>query len=212
MQTKAQNIERLKSLSKRLGIRPADVKVRAKDGSARGITLSFGYRDATITRHCEVEPTRDANFNHLVNWMADLVRNLERRIETLEEAFYADGVRQLPAHADSWVGTLRENHYTGEKTPREALDMIVGALHRLEFSEDDVKVVWHDDPNEALLRLRIGPGRVMEKRSTLQEDPRRNLVALALWLQGRARHVERGIETIERVASPYLQLGAGGTR
>jgi hypothetical protein len=136
----------------------------------------------------------------------------EIEAETLEEAFHADGVKRLPKKADVWEGTMQENNYHGEKTIKQALELVLHSTERLGLTANDVKVTWSEEPNEAVLRLRIGPGRIMEKRSQLQADPRRNVAALALWLRARALHVERGIETIEHVASSYLQLGTGGVQ
>lgn len=212
LKTRDQNIAKLKKLSSRLGIRPADVKVRPKEGSSAGVSLTLEYRGATIVRHCACEATRDHNFTHVVNWLGDLVRNLERRIETLEEAFHGDGVRRLPKEADVSDEVLRENEYQGAKTLPEALALIAETVRRLGLTDNDVKVTWSDAPNEAALRLRIGTGKIMEKRSHQQEDVRRNVAALALWLRCRALHVERGIETLDHVASSYLQLEAGRSR
>lgn len=208
MKTREANIEALKQAAKRLRIKPGDVKVRPSEGDGAGMRLTFNFRGAVVTRDCASGATRDENFNHLVSWLGDLVRNMERRIETMEEAFHADGVPRLTETAGD-DEALRDNWYKGAKTPKDSLVLLARSLERLGLSEKDVKVTWSDEHNEARLKLRLPDGRVMEKVSTRQDDARKNLAALALWLRCRALHVERGIETMERVASAYL-LGAGG--
>jgi hypothetical protein len=50
----------------------------------------------------------------------------------------------------------------------------------------------------------------VEKRSVLQRGARENAAALALWMQCRARHFERGIDRdLTRVMSAYLLPGSG---
>lgn len=211
MRDREDYVEALKRLANRLGIPPSTVKVRPLEGSPTGMTLSFIYQDVRVSRSCDCGASRDENFGHLVNWMADLVKNIERRIETLEEALHADGVGRLPAKAGV-LPEIRENRYRGTKDLKTSVDLVRRTLGRLGMSENDLKLSWSSEKNEARLRLRVrcadGSERVMEKVSERQDDAAKNVASLALWLQERALHVERGIETMERVASAYL-LGDG---
>lgn len=189
--SREEGLERLKSLAGRMGIAPGDIKVRPTGGS--GMKLGFTYKGVEIARECDSQGDKAKNFICLVLWLGDLVRNLERRIETLEEAFYSDGARLLPADTAAY-GETAENLYEGEKSIDESLDLIRRSLERLGLSVGDVKVTWDKDRNEARLRLRLRSGAVVDKVSQGQLDAQKNLAALSLWLQARAKNVERGIE------------------
>ncbi|RYE90013.1 MAG: hypothetical protein EOO75_10835 [Myxococcales bacterium] len=191
--SRADALEKLKGLAGRLGVEPGAVRVRPVAGSDHGMSLQFVYRDVTITRESVGQASRDKNFACLVLWLGDLVRNIERRIETLEEAFYTDGARLLPSGTSAY-GETAENLYTGGKTIEESLDLVRRSLERLGLSERDVKLTWDAERNEARLRLRLRSGAVVDKVSQGQRTVDHNLAALALWLQARAKNVERGIE------------------
>jgi hypothetical protein len=193
--TRQEGLEQLMRLAERLGIAAGDIKIRPLDGSRAGMTLSFLYRGVTIVRSCSSQENKEKNFVCLVLWLGDLVRNIERRIETIEEAFYAEGGHQLAlAETNTPFGDTRTNLYNGEKTQDESRELILRSLERLGLTENDVKVSWDADRNEVRLRLRLRSGTVVEKVSQRQPDVRRNLAVLALWLQTRAKNWERGIE------------------
>lgn len=190
--SREQGLGRLANLAARLGIPAAALRVRPQPHSRHGMTLSFAYDGAVISRSCNSQLSRDRNFVCLVLWLADLVRNIERGIESPAEAFYAEGGHRL---LGAGPGTARRaNLYSGKKTIDDALALIERSLVRLECSDDDIRVAWDGDSGHATLRLRLPSGRLMEKRSTQQLDARCNLAALALWFQSRAKNFERGIE------------------
>jgi len=190
---RTEGINRLTRLAERLGVKPNAVKVRPLAGSKGGMTLSLVFHGHTITRSCDSQDSAEENYGFLVLWLGDLVKNIERRIETVEEAFYNEGVRQLPDGLDPY-GNVARNLYDGATTIEGARDILERSLGRLGIAMTDVSVKWQDDPNQASLVIRLPSGRLVKKVSTLQETPRQNLVALALWLQNRAKNWERGIE------------------
>lgn len=183
-------LERLKKLARRLGLEPGDIKVRP---SGEGMRLSFSYKGVELVRECSSQGDRERDFVCLVLWLSDLVRNVERRIETVAEAFYSEGGRLLPASSGAY-GETAENLYDGEKTAEESFDLIRRSLERLGLSEDDVRVTWDTEQNVARLRLRLRSGAIVDKTSQGQRDALKNLATLALWLKDRAKNVERGIE------------------
>ncbi len=191
--SRTDGLDRLKALAERLGIEPGDVRVRPVPGVPHAMSLHFVYEGVTFTRESRAQGSRDKNFACLVLWLGDLVRNLERRIETIHEAFFTEGAKLLPADTSAY-GETAENLYTGHKSIDESLDIVRRSLERLGLSERDVKLTWDADRNEARLRLRLGSGAVVDKVSNGQRTVEQNLAALALWLQARAKNVERGIE------------------
>lgn len=208
-----EHLEVLANTAKRLGIAPSDVRIRPLAGSAKGLTLTFSVGDTPLTRNCDSQPTRDQNLACLALWFQDLVRNVERRIERLDEAFRAEGMKALPSgHEDSArYGKTRESLYRGDMAPRESGQIIERSLERLGLRMDDCKVTWGSDPCRAQLRLRLKSGRVMEKVSDRQDTAERNLAALALWLETRAKNFEREIETDHEqlFAANLLPAGPG---
>jgi hypothetical protein len=165
-------------------------------GSAGGMTLGFTYGGVWIQRGCESQSSRDRNFACLVYWFEDLVRNIERRIETVREAFHAEGGRDLPARVGDFGGTS-ENLYTGEMSRGEAETKIGRALARMGLDPRmaSMECVGGEAAGYARVTVQLPSGRTMVKTSTQQIDAVRNLAALALWLQTRAKNFERGIET-----------------
>lgn len=110
--SREQGLGRLANLARRLGIPAAVLEVRPQPHSRHGMTLSFAYYGAAISRSCDSQTSRDRNFVCLVLWLADLVRNIERGIESPAEAFYAEGGHRLLAAA---LGTTRRaNLYCGK--------------------------------------------------------------------------------------------------
>jgi hypothetical protein len=189
-------VEKLSHIASRLQIEPRAVKVRPAPGSKIGLILSFTVQGQTISRSCDSQKTKDGNFACLTLWFEDLVRNVERRIERLDEAFRAEGMKELPASAgeEERYGRTRASYYRGDMSPKQAAARIEKALERLELSMGDCKVDWSDDPCRARMLLRLKSGRVVEKISERQETAAQNLAALALWLETRAKNYERGIE------------------
>jgi len=192
-------------LAARLDLPASAVKVRALPSSKVGLALSLSFGATTVQRSCESQPGKDENLGALVQWLEDLARNHERGIEQVGEALHGDGVALVVG------GTLREaggrsgrtNLYQGEMTPQEAWELVCRSAPRMGIAE---QAVWLGrDGDTALLRLDLGGGRVIEKRSARQSGARANAAAIALWMQCRARHHERGIDRdLVRVMSAYL--------
>lgn len=200
-------VTKLGNVAERLGIAPNAVKVRPLEGSKVGLTLTFSIQEQTITRSCSSQPTKDGNFACLVLWFEVLVRNVERRIERLDEAFRAEGMKALPETAGDGegYGETRASYYRGAMTPKEAATSIERSLERLGLTMNDCKVEWSDDPCRARMLLRLASGRVVEKISERQDTAARNLAALTLWLEARALNFEREIETdFERLFAANL--------
>ncbi len=190
---RAEGIKKLSRLAERLGVKPGAIKVRPMTGSKGGMTLTLEFHGNTISRSCDIEGSAEENFGYLVLWLGDLVKNIERRIETVEEAFFNDGLRQLPDGMDPY-GDVARNLYAGATTIAGARDVLERSLARLGIEMSNVSVKWQDDPTQASLVIKLPSGRLVRKVSSLQETPRQNLVALSLWLQNRAKNWERGIE------------------
>ncbi len=186
-------MERLKSLATRLGIDPSAISVRPVSGSRHGMTLTLRVTGGTVTKSCETQPTKDKNFICLVLWLGDLVRNVERGIETFTEAFYNEGARAM-ALRDGVYDGLRVNEYDGDATREDSFDRVESALGRLGLVRDDAILTWDERANVAELKLRLQSGRVVAKSSSRQRDVARNIHVLALWLQTKAKNYERGLE------------------
>lgn len=180
--------ERLAGLAGRMGIKPTAIKVRRAKG--QGMRLGFVVQGVVVERSCTSQPTIDGNLACLVLWLNDLVINVERGIETFSEAFYNEGARLITATDVK----IKVKPYSGTKTVQESLATIQKSLLRLGLSRDQVKVKWADAGREAQIRIKLPSGRVVQKVSVQQVDARRNIAALALWLQVRAKNFERGIE------------------
>lgn len=195
---------RLARAARRLGIAPRSVKVRAADGSGSGVTLDLPVLGVAVRRTCDVAEDRTGNVEALAGWLVDLVRNLERRIETLDEAFFADGLELLPDGADPFA-SLAHNAYRGSMSVERARRKVARALERMGLRMEDVDVSWDAAANVARIRMRLPSGRVVKKESHRQDTWERNLAALVLWLEARARSVERGIERdLERLFAANL--------
>jgi len=194
--SRADFINQLTSVAERLGIEPAAVKVRPLAGSRTGMAIEFSVGGQTIRRSCDSQPTKDQNFACLVLWFQALVRNVERRIEQLDEAFRAEGFKALPANAGEAerYGSTHVSYYRGNMSPEQARARIGSALGRLGLTMNDCRVEWSEDPLHARLLLRLANGRIVQKVSDRQETAVQNLAALALWLETRALNYERGIE------------------
>ena len=202
-------LEKLAGLARRSGIKPSDIKLRR--GTGNEMRLAFGFATASIDRTCDSQESLEGNLACLVLWLNDLVIQVERGIETFNEAFYNEGAKLLPAGATRHFKTTP---YNGTKTIEDSLVVVERSLHRLGLSREDAKVRWADDGGEsAVIRIRLASGRLVEKVSTRQDDARRNVAALALWLQVRAKNYERGIEReMERLFAANLLPAAGATR
>ena len=185
--------ERLIALAHRLQLKPGAVVVRPMPGSRAGMSLTLDLVGGRLTKACDSQPTKDKNFICLVLWLGDLVRNIERGIETFEEAFYNEGARGLSLRNGQYDG-LRLNEYQGEATREDSYIRIERSLERLGLVREDSKVMCDAKANFAELKLRLASGRVVAKSSQRQRDVDRNLHVLALWLQTKAKNFERGLE------------------
>lgn len=191
-------------LADRLAIPTSAVKVRALAGSAAGLALTLSFGPTAVRRSCESQPGKDGNLGALVQWLEDLARNHERGIEQLGEALHGDGVSLTVFNAtEPRQRAPRMNLYQGEMSAQEAWELVCKSAARMGISE---QAVWLGrDGDTAVLRLALGGGRVIEKRSARQLGARPNAAAIALWMQCRARHFERGIDRdLVRVMSAYL--------
>lgn len=198
---------RAASAARRLGLEHAGaVKLRPFVEGGAELTLAFDAGAAPVVRRCESQPTRGANFGALVQWLEDLARNAERGIETIGEALRGDGVSLVPRGSAPTQRSLARNDYAGDLEPADAWALVQRSLERLRL---DPSSAWMGREGEgALLRIGFDAGRTIEKRSSHQRDSRRNAAALALWLSGRARHHERGIESdLARSFAAYLVAG-----
>ena len=75
---------------------------------------------------------------------------------------------------------------------QKAWELVCKSAARMGVSE---QAVWLGrDGDTAVIRLDLGGGRVVEKRSARQLGARPNAAAIALWMQCRARYLERGID------------------
>jgi hypothetical protein len=191
--SREEGLKRIAKLTKRLGISPESVSVKNTRGTTQGVTLAFEVQGVSIQRTCESQASRDANFACLVLWLTDLVRNVERRIETLADALYWEGGRALPEQTGVY-GKTSENLYHGDMNPPEAKERIERALGRLGLPTSNVYVSWGQEGKLARLRVRLNSGRIVDKISEKQDTAQQNLAALTLWLQSRAKNYERGIE------------------
>lgn len=198
---RAEILARLTQAGRRMGVR---LKVRPAAGAPGGMELSFLWGSVPIHRTCTGQGSQDANLQALLFWLVDLARNLERGIERIDEALRGDGVALVRAdEAPPARGPARRSHYEGEMTSAEAWSCIVRAAERLGLDEAGLSLTR--DGEVAVLRLRLGDGRWVEKRSALQASLRQNSAALALWLRCRARHHELGIDRdLHRAMAAYL--------
>jgi hypothetical protein len=207
--TREDGLKKLQRLAERLGIPARDIKVRPAERG--GMSLAFRYRGVEVSRECASQEGRDRNFACLVLWMEDLVRNVERRIETVAEAFHAEGGHLLVGDGKPFAAT-QANLYQGAMKEAEAQERIARALERLDLTLDDVNVTWDYTQGSARIRMRLPSGGLVEKTSTSQPDARRNLAALALWLQSRAKNKERGLDlSLEDMFRANLLPAAGQT-
>lgn len=152
-------------------------------------TLTLNFHGHCVSRSCTGPEAQE----NLIHWLSDLVRNIERRIETVGEALYTGETLQLPSGMDNY-GDIGLNPYEGTATVADAQAMLQRVLERLGLKMKHVSVKWSSDPNEATLLLSLPSGRIVKKVSSVQSSPLQNLMALTLWLQNRAKNWERGIE------------------
>jgi hypothetical protein len=205
--TRAEAKAKLARLAERMGVRKTDIQVRSLSDDKNGMEIVVQVGGVRLARVCDSQESGTANMVCLVLWLEDLVRNIERRIETVREAFYADGGHALPADVDQFAQTAA-NLYTGEKTLDDARVMVQRASERLGLGVNDVQVRWNTQG--ATITFRLPSGQYVQKTSNGQVDTRSNVVALALWLQSRAKNFERGIERdLARLFAGNLLLTAG---
>ncbi len=204
--------ERLAGCARRLGIAARDVRVRVVDDpGGRSVVVSLRVHGVEIVRSSRKGASLEENLEVLAGHLTDLVRNLERRIETLEQALHGDGLQVLPGGASPHAG-LRPNLYRGDMSLEQVQEKARRALRRVGRSWEDLRMTWDEAEGWARLRLRLPDGRHAEKTSTQQADWQRNLAALVLWLETRARAVERGVlADLPSALSAYL-LPYGGAR
>ena len=195
--------ERLTRLAGRIGIKPSAIKVRRAPG--QGMRLTFDVKGNPVHRQCTSQGTIEGNLACLVLWLNDLVVNVERSIDTFSDAFYSDGLKMISS-ADMGI---KVKLYKGNKAIEDSLVTIERSLKRLGISRDQAKVKWGDEGKEASIQFRLPMGQIVRKVSVVQVDTRCNMAALALWLQARAKNVERGIETdLKIVFAAQLEVRA----
>jgi len=203
-------IEKAGRVADRLGVARSALRVRRVAGTACGMAVALPIGGAEVTRSCSGQADVDANFGALVQWLEDLARNHERGIEDLGDALHGDGVSLARADqaAAAAARSRGANFYQGEMSPADAWALVQRSAARLELPRSGI---WLGrDGDAAVLRLELGAGRIVEKRSLWQRGARENAAALALWMQCRARHFERGIDRdLTRVMSAYLLPGSG---
>lgn len=198
-------VDKAGRVARRLGVPKSAVRARPLAGSQTGMDLTFELGGTTVRRTCDSQGTREANFGALVQWAEDLARNAERGIEQLAEALRGDGASlALRAPALAARRGRRVHLYEGAMTGEEAWSLVRRSATRLGLDPD--RAVWLGPRGRGMtLRLDLGGGRVVEKSSDSQPQLVGNAAALALWLQCRARHHERGIDRdLARVMSAYL--------
>lgn len=190
----------------RLGLRPTGVRTRPLTGSATGMELTLELGGKTIRRICDSQGSPEENRRALLQWAEDLARNAERGIERLSDALHGDGASLILRGREAAGTRVRQSvHlYHGAKTGEEAWALVQRSAERLGLDPD--RGVWLGPNGGGMtLRLDLGGGRVVEKTSVAQPHLVGNAAALALWLQCRARHHERGIDRdLARVMSAYL--------
>jgi len=200
-----EGVEKVGRVTMRIGVPKGGVRIRPLPGSAVGMELHLQIGGPTVRRTCDSQASREANLRALVQWAEDLARNAERGIERLSDALHGDGASLILRERGE--AGRREGHvhlYHGAKTGEEAWALVQRSAERLGL--DPERSVWLGPKGSGMtLRLDLGGGRVVEKTSFVQPHLRGNAVALALWLQCRARHHERGIDRdLARVMSAYL--------
>lgn len=202
--------QRLARCAKRLGIARRDVRIRVLDDTGgRGVVVTLKVHGVEVVRSSRQGDSLEDNLELLAGHLTDLVRNVEREIETLQQVFHGDGLLALPCGVDSHAG-LRANPYCGAMSLEEAQAKARRALERLGRSWGDLRMTWDEAEGWARLRLRLPDGSHAEKTSTQQAGWLRNLAALVLWLETRARAFERGILVdLPRAFSAYLLPHAG---
>lgn len=192
--TREDALARLGSLAGRLHIDPSAIRVRPVQGSRTAMQIDIRIAGGTLTKRCNSQPTKDKNFVCLVLWLGDLVRNIERGIETFGEAFYNEGSQGLVLRSDGAYEGLRVNEYDGDATRADSFTRFEHALARLGLTSSDIRVTWDEARNVGELRLVLRTGREVAKASSRQRDVDRNIHVLALWLQTKAKNFERGLE------------------
>lgn len=201
---------KLERVADRVGVRRGRIRVRPLKNSPTGMELAIDFGGATVRRTCASQGSPEANVGALVQWAEDLARNAERGIERLSDALHGDGVGMVVRGRGDDVAarpsrTPRGVHrYQGKMTGQDAWELVRRSSARLGLDAD--RSVWLGPSGRGMaLRLDLGGGRVVEKTSIAQLDRVGNAAALALWLQCRARHHERGIDRdLVKVMSAYL--------
>ena len=90
--SREEGLARVAALAGRMGISPGAIRIRPTHDGRHGVRLEFEHHGIALARCCSSQGSEHRNFMCLVLWLADLVRNVERRIETFEEAFHSAGV------------------------------------------------------------------------------------------------------------------------
>jgi hypothetical protein len=198
--------EKVDRVATRIGVPKGGVRIGPLAGSAVGMELTLELGGTTVRRTCDSQATQEANRAVLVQWAEDLARNAERGIERLSDALHGDGARLIlrGREACETRGTHRVHLYHGVMTGEDAWSLVRRSAKRLGLDPD--RSVWLGPSGGGMtLRLDLGGGRVVEKTSVAQPSLVGNAAALALWLQCRARHHERGIDRdLAKVMSAYL--------
>lgn len=190
--------EKLKRLVTKLDLSKVKLSsTTSKASSVVGAQITFTFGNAAVERVCETQTTYEANVACLILWLEDRARNMERGIETFQEAF-ADSMALAVISSETATTEKRAKHsaYTGSRTIEQSIELFRSSFERLGISESDVKLAWNGEENWARLRMRLPSGSMVEKSSKLQPNHIANVAALGLWLQSRTKNWERGIENM----------------
>ncbi len=191
---RADGVARLGRLADRMVVPRNAIHVRPIGGGSPGMSIEIDVAGGTLRKTCSSQAIPEENFMFLVLWLNDLVRNVERGIETFLEAFYNEGARELVLRDGMYDG-LRANEYQGEVTREGSFKKIDRVLGRLGLTRDQVHLSWDGERNFAQLTLHLNSGRVVVKSSSRQRSLDHNIHVLALWLQAKAKNYERGLES-----------------
>ncbi len=97
------------------------------------------------------------------------------------------------------------NQTNSSKTIPQSMVLIEKSLMKLGFSEDQITIKKNSEQNWATVEWRDNKTKWIFKCSS-QKDIRTNVAALALFVEGRVRNIQRGIENKEELNNLLTQL------
>ena len=101
--------------------------------------------------------------------------------------------------------STRKSIYRGSMTSTEAREKLERLRERLGLT--DLEIIEGRGPDAGVVTLRFHSGETrIERRCTTQPSAEGNLACLALWLEDRARNLERGIETFHEAFADSIAL------